>query len=933
VLRTLPDNSVDSVVTDPPYGLSFMGKKWDYDVPDVDVWREALRVLKPGGHLLAFAGTRTQHRMAVRIEDAGFEIRDMIAWVYGCLDEQTEIATSEGVKPYHKTRIGDTVLCYNPENGEYSYQPILEIVDYEYSDTAYRLIGDFGEQVVSRNHRVIVERCGKEVFQLAETLGAEERVPVLENMPALRQAIYDAQQGASCTQQDVQQRLRERDDWNGECSNDTTGKAQGESNQVCGVWCGSLEAGRMVAQSDNTDMQPALQRYAAREPMGVTCQQGKGKLEAGIRNSIKDSDDRGSQPSMERRTDLSQSQGCVCKPTYKVHTLPGTFNEHGTQRRVCDGTSACCCTGDWKAIDSSGSRPPYQPRCDAKQTGKPDVVQYERTAQGIRAWGGHKTAVVRVVPFHYVGKVWCLRVPTGSFVAVRNGVAFPTGNSGFPKSLDVSKAIDKAAGAVREVTGFYDTRGLQESNKAGRSSTGITGNQNVHFHNGCDSKIASITTPATPAAQQWQGWGTALKPALEPITLARKPFACTVAENVLQHGTGALNIDASRVAVDGEENPSLARRAAAGVSGKCGMDMDSANRIKRGLPAFNKDISQFVNGNPGEHLGRWPANLIHDGSADVVAGFPDSVSTGGLTQGVGCNDGRVYVMQGKAPFLGAHAGGLGDTGSAARFFYSAKASKKDRNEGLDNIEKVIIEWSFTDGEKLWENEGQQVKLLVDTEQCPPKVIGGYGIQSNNVYAWNTLLFGSGLTGLSRKDTTFTTKTGTKLTTISKTLNYFQNLFTNESIPAANCAAENGGSHAPIAESGTLYLVTTNDLTGLALGVENVVLKTQLKISASAAHSEHPTVKPTKLMRYLCRLITPPGGIVLDPYMGSGSTGKAAMLEGFGFIGIERDADYLAIAKARIEAAQAATEFMKNPPLAPVNTAQEATQNIAQLELA
>lgn len=83
VLKTLPDNSVDSIVTDPPYGLSFMGKKWDYDVPGVDVWVECLRVLKPGGHLLAFAGTRTQHRMACRIEDAGFEIRDMIAWVYG----------------------------------------------------------------------------------------------------------------------------------------------------------------------------------------------------------------------------------------------------------------------------------------------------------------------------------------------------------------------------------------------------------------------------------------------------------------------------------------------------------------------------------------------------------------------------------------------------------------------------------------------------------------------------------------------------------------------------------------------------------------------------------------------------------------------------------------------------------------------------------
>jgi hypothetical protein len=82
VMRTLPDASVDAVVTDPPYGLSFMGRKWDYDVPSVEIWAECLRVLKPGGHLLAFAGTRTQHRMAVRIEDAGFEIRDMLAWVY-----------------------------------------------------------------------------------------------------------------------------------------------------------------------------------------------------------------------------------------------------------------------------------------------------------------------------------------------------------------------------------------------------------------------------------------------------------------------------------------------------------------------------------------------------------------------------------------------------------------------------------------------------------------------------------------------------------------------------------------------------------------------------------------------------------------------------------------------------------------------------------
>jgi len=82
-LKKLPDNSVDAVVTDPPYGLKFMGKKWDYDVPQVEMWKEALRVLKPGAFLLSFAGTRTYHRMVCGIEDAGFEIRDCIQWLYG----------------------------------------------------------------------------------------------------------------------------------------------------------------------------------------------------------------------------------------------------------------------------------------------------------------------------------------------------------------------------------------------------------------------------------------------------------------------------------------------------------------------------------------------------------------------------------------------------------------------------------------------------------------------------------------------------------------------------------------------------------------------------------------------------------------------------------------------------------------------------------
>lgn len=411
VLRTLPDASVDAVVCDPPYGLSFMGKRWDYDVPAVEVWTECLRVLKPGGHLLAFAGTRTQHRMAVRIEDAGFDIRDLIAWVYG---------------------------------------------------------------------------------------------------------------------------------------------------------------------------------------------------------------------------------------------------------------------------------------------------------------------------------------------------------SGFPKSLDVSKAIDREAGAERVVTrpGTVKRDGYGDDWDTGSSDT-----------------RPRMDTPATEAARQWSGWGTALKPAMEPITVARKPLDGTVAENVLAHGTGALNVDGCRVDASVEDvqrasvprpNTKLMRPA---ISASC-----------QPLPA-----SYRGDGLHDMSSGRWPANLIHDGSEEVVGLFPETgpskrsvdYSPSAAVPTVNFMSGSVVRKRGE---IHDDAGG-----SAARFFYCAKASKADRDAGCEGMEAVKYSMSGHDSEK-------------DCE------------------------------------------------------------------------------------------------IGLNRSIER--------------RNHHPTVKPTDLMRYLCRLVTPPGGVVIDPFTGSGSTGRAAILEGFQFIGIEREADYLAIARARIDDAVA-----------------------------
>lgn len=329
--------------------------------------------------------------------------------------------------------------------------------------------------------------------------------------------------------------------------------------------------------------------------------------------------------------------------------------------------------------------------------------------------------------------------------------------SGFPKSLDVSKAIDAAAGAEREVVGT-------KLGRPGMAKDG--GNQRSGFDsafggNASGAMSTDITAPATPEAAQWAGWGTALKPAYEPIIVARKPLGLTVAACVLEHGTGGLNIDGCRV--PGEKPDTI--RGAGGQNGRYGP-----------LGAQGAILD--------DGRGRWPANLAHDGSPEVLALFPETSSGAYLAE---------HADGGKdAGCLGAFAGSTrqrrdfnGDSGSAARFFYAAKASKEDRDEGLT------------------------------------------------------------------------------------------------SLPVATAGERAGGR----AEG--------------SAGLDNPRAGT-----SSPGRNAHPTVKPTDLMRWLVRLVTPPGGVVLDPFCGSGSTGKAAMLEGFRFIGIEREEASAETARLRVAHAEA-----------------------------
>lgn len=408
-------------------------------------------------------------------------------------------------------------------------------------------------------------------------------------------------------------------------------------------------------------------------------------------------------------------------------------------------------------IDAIVTDPPYELGFMGKSwdsTGIAFNVEVWQEALRVLKPGGHLIAFSGSRTYHRMA----VAIEDAGF-EIRDQIMWVYG-SGFPKSMNIAKAIDKIQGVEPTIIGERMAQGSARKIKGTNAAANKIPNSGSLEY---EETVIYDTVATSEIAKQWQGWGTALKPAHEPMVLARKPVVGTIANNVLTYGVGGLNIDGSRVGTEGGGNNCLG-----GDDCQC----SNKNEIFGATKHPVKTLGEF---------GRWPANFIHDGSDEVVELFPQSKAPKPYS-------GEEYKETSMFGIGGVnHGNEYGDSGSAARFFYCAKTSKRDRNEGLDGFEAKRDHDGRAEGK-----------------------VGGDNPRNR---------------------------------TNAEKLNH------------------------------------------------------------------HPTVKPTSLMQYLVRLVTPAGGTVLDPFMGSGSTGKACAYEGFNFIGIDQSAEYVEIARARIDFAIANKEEM------------------------
>ncbi|MDD3035832.1 MAG: DNA methyltransferase [Candidatus Saccharimonadaceae bacterium] len=923
LLRLMPSNSVDSVVTDPPYGINFMNKKWDYDVPSVGTWKEVLRVLKPGGHILCACGTRTQHRMACNIEDAGFEIRDIVAWIYGCLSEDTEILTINGWERFHKDIVNSSVLCYNVSEDSFAFHKPKRSFNYENEHTAYRIQSDFTDQIVSSNHRVLVERGGRKVFVKAETLEQQENIPILESLFDLPKAIYDNESHTSITKQDLLSRVYKQDIFEKTEKKNKLFNRSNLSNMRKIIFNHKKKTRKVLFQSVLWESKRLVKKIFSKRQRETT---SWNRFE------------RGKESSLERRSNLFQKTRELF--TNKICKMSERLFGNGSQRRLCYGTSLNNGTIIEKIVIENGSNPPYKSQSARQSNRKSYAIQNKSSAQKIR-----RTRAI-VTPIEYKGNVWCVEVETGAFVARRNGKIFITGNSGFPKSLDISKAIDRAKGAEREIT-----RQASEEYRA---------DGNTPFDMRSSSSREKRDIPSTPEAQQWQGWGTALKPSAEYWTIARKPLE---SRSVLWYndcikGVSKCLLQSFANAV--EKSSKLNQQDQSAESNIVQWIAEKEINTSEDLFALMDTLQSYTKANTNLNIVlSWLNTLAEIWKVlntstikteinlttelrilksteweNILANI--TLANNNQTDGLSANvcdvvsifsvlklklkDTHLLIVQENASSVQLDPNVNMELWTLARKPLVGTVAENVLRYGTGgiNIDGCRVE---TEDEVGRDNKtGPYTSgITMHKSDTPPR--NSVGLYTGRFPA-NVIHDGSDeVVKLFPQSGNGTFKQGSERKAAPE--NLYQLGFTKSAF-TQDCPDNYGdiGSAARFfytakaqrgeRDMGLYEMEETSDgakgngldrvceFCGVSQLTPDLCLCKTKSWVTKAKRNIHPTVKPLDLMRYLVRLITPKGGIVLDPYLGSGTTAVAAKLEGMQYIGMEREPQYVLIAEGRVK---------------------------------
>ena len=482
------------------------------------------------------------------------------------------------------------------------------------------------------------------------------------------------------------------------------------------------------------------------------------------------------------------------------------------------------------SVDSVVTDPPYELGFMGKgwdASGIAYNVEVWKQCFRVLKPGGHLLAFGGTRTYHRIA----VAIEDAGF-EIRDSIHWTYG-SGFPKSLNISKAIDKAAGAEREIVGYSKGVVVEDNQGYGGIARGGVG---------VEQKSADIpvTAPSTPDAQKWNGWGTALKPSHEPVIVARKPVIGTVANNVLTYGTGALNIDGSRVGTSGENFDDLKGRPIQKLATRREGETDEEYRSRvLESPAQQEALKKL------KTLGRWPANTI-------------------ITHSSGCR--QVGVQNEQVPI-----------------------NRTEDWTGFGQVERPDYKQSISDvSTPVWNCvEGCPTLGFPDSKGSVRKPTGNYIL--NQETGWNS--------------NSMTDATVRGFDDSGSAARFFsQTAYDEIDFPPFIYQAK---ANSRERSEGLGDLETKQTVGGG--GMTNVGDKYG-SIKAPAKNF-HPTVKPVSLMRHLVRLVTPKGGLVLDPFLGSGTTAVAALLENCQWVGCELTEDYWPIIEGRTTWAQ---EQVKKP---------------------